>query len=200
MRSSLRSDGRGSYAAAPLAILACTALYAGSAEARNPTVELTTSMGVIQLELFKDKAPKTVENFLKYVKGGHYSGTIFHRVISDFMIQGGGFDASYKQKPTRGAIQNEADNGLKNERGTAAMARTSDPHSATAQFFINVKDNAFLNHREKSDDGWGYCVFGKVKKGMDVVDRIKAVPTGAKGTFSKDAPQKEVLIKKARAL
>jgi len=169
-------------------------------KAKNPVVEFVTSMGTIQIELFADKAPNTVENVVKYVKSGHYDGTIFHRVIDNFMIQGGGFDAKYNKKPTRAPIKNEADNGLTNDRGTVAMARTPNPHSAAAQFFINVKNNDFLNHQSKTMSGWGYCVFGKVVKGMEVVDKMKKVPTGAKGPFEKDAPLKEVLIKKARAL
>jgi len=168
--------------------------------AKSPVVELTTSMGTIQIELFPDKAPKSVENFLKYVKDGHYSGTIFHRVIENFMVQGGGFDTKYSQKQTRPPIKNEADNGLTNDRGTVAMARTPNPHSASAQFFVNVKNNEFLNHQGKTMQGWGYCVFGKVTKGMDVVDRIRKVPTGAKGPFEKDAPLAEVVIRKARVL
>ena len=168
--------------------------------ARTPKVELLTSMGKIVLELDSKKAPLTVANFLKYVKSGHYNGTIFHRVINNFMIQGGGFDTAYQEKKTRGTIQNEADNGLTNTLGTIAMARTPEPHSASAQFFINVKDNDNLNYREKSIRGWGYAVFGKVIRGMDVVDKIKETPTGAKGPFSTDAPQKEVVIIKARLL
>ena len=187
-----------------LGALVLTALLGSTSEAKKAAkavkVELVTSMGKIVLELYPDKAPKTVENFVKYVKDGHYAGTIFHRVIDGFMVQGGGFDASFKQKPGRPAIQNEADNGLKNDRGTIAMARTPNPHSATAQFFINVSDNEALNHRGKDLQGWGYCVFGKVTKGMDVVDKIKAVPTGAKGPFGKDAPQTDVLIKSAKVL
>lgn len=167
---------------------------------KNPVVEIVTSMGSIQAELFADKAPNTVANFLKYVKSGHYSGTIFHRVIDNFMVQGGGFDKQYNKKPTRASIKNEADNGLTNDRGTLAMARTPNPHSAAAQFFINVKNNDFLNHQGKTLRGWGYCVFGKVSKGMDVVDRIKKVPTGAKGPFSKDVPLKQIVIKKVRKL
>jgi peptidyl-prolyl cis-trans isomerase B (cyclophilin B) len=139
-----------------------------------------------------------VENFLAYVDGKHYDGTIFHRVIDGFMVQGGGFDARYEKKATRAAIQNEADNGLKNKRGTVAMARTSDPHSATAQFFVNVADNAFLDHQAKEGQGWGYTVFGKVVAGMEVVDAIKGVRTGAGGPFPKDAPQEQVLIRAAR--
>ncbi len=166
----------------------------------NPAVEIVTSLGKIEVELYPDRAPKTVENFLAYVKSGFYNGTIFHRVIADFMIQGGGYDAAYHKKPTRAAISNEADNGLKNDRGTLAMARTPDPHSATAQFFINVQNNEALNYRSKDAAGWGYCVFGRVTQGMDTVDKIRAVRTGAKGTFTKDAPLKEVVIQKTRRL
>jgi peptidyl-prolyl cis-trans isomerase B (cyclophilin B) len=163
-------------------------------------VELSTTMGTIRLELYPDKAPKTVANFLQYVKEGHYAGTVFHRVIDGFMIQGGGFDATLTQKATREPIQNEADNGLKNARGTVAMARTGDPHSASAQFFISVADNESLDHKSKDEQGWGYCVFGRVVQGMDVVDRIKVVSTGAKGPFEKDVPQTDVVIKEAKAL
>jgi peptidyl-prolyl cis-trans isomerase B (cyclophilin B) len=163
----------------------------------NPQVVLETSKGAITIELYPDKAPKTVENFLSYVKAGHYDGTVFHRVIDGFMVQGGGFDAKLVQKPTRAAIQNEADNGLKNKRGTVAMARTGDPHSATAQFFINTVDNAFLDHKSKDASGWGYTVFGKVVTGMDVVDAIGKSKTGARGPFSQDFPQEGVSIVKA---
>ena len=154
----------------------------------NPQVVLETSKGAITIELYPDKAPKTVENFIAYVKAGHYDGTVFHRVIDGFMVQGGGFDAKLTQKPTRAAIQNEADNGLKNKRGTVAMARTGDPHSATAQFFVNTADNAFLDHTGKNERGWGYTVFGKVVSGMDVVDAIGKSKTGARGPFSQDVP------------
>jgi len=165
--------------------------------ADNPRVSLQTNKGVIVLELYQDKAPKSVANFLAYVDGGFYDATIFHRVIKDFMIQGGGFTADLTQKETRSPIPNEADNGLKNERGTLAMARTSDPNSATAQFFINHKDNAFLDHSAKTRSGWGYAVFGKVTEGMEVVDAIATTPTGAKGIFPKDVPQETILIEKA---
>ena len=158
----------------------------------NPRVELDTSMGKIVIELYPDKAPKTVANFLEYVKSGFYDGTIFHRVIPGFMAQGGGMSADGKEKPTRPPIQNEADNGLKNERGTVAMARTSDPHSASAQFFINVVNNGFLNHSAKNTQGWGYAVFGKVVEGMDVADKIVKVPRGAN-----DVPNTQIVIKKA---
>jgi peptidyl-prolyl cis-trans isomerase B (cyclophilin B) len=164
----------------------------------NPIVVLDTSHGVIHLELDSAKAPKTVENFLRYVDDGHYSGTIFHRVIDGFMVQGGGYDAAYNKKPTRDPVENEAFNGLLNERGTVAMARTSDPHSATAQFFINVSTNDFLNHKGKTPTGWGYTVFAKVVQGMDVADAIKGLPTGAAGPFAKDVPLEPVTIQSAR--
>jgi peptidyl-prolyl cis-trans isomerase B (cyclophilin B) len=151
------------------------------AEQKPVRVKLTTGMGDIVLELYPDKAPATVANFLQYVKEGHYNGTVFHRVINGFMIQGGGLDGDMREKPTRDPIQNEADNGLRNEPYTIAMARTSDPHSASSQFFINVADNKALNHREKSMSGWGYAVFGKVVQGQEVVDKIKAVPTDRQG-------------------
>jgi peptidyl-prolyl cis-trans isomerase B (cyclophilin B) len=161
-------------------------------------VKLQTNFGTIVLELDAAKAPETVKNFLAYVEAGHYDNTIFHRVIDGFMIQGGGFEPGMQQKPTQAPIQNEAANGLKNERYSIAMARTNDPHSATAQFFINVKDNAFLNHTAPSGQGWGYCVFGKVVEGMDVVDKIKGVRTGSKG-FHQDVPVEDVVIQKAEA-
>ncbi len=172
---------------------------AQAAESKNPVVLLSTTMGDIKVELYPDKAPKTVENFLTYVKAGFYDGTIFHRVIPNFMIQGGGVDKDMNEKKTRAPIQNEAGNGLKNETGTIAMARTSDPHSATAQFFINVKDNAFLDHRDESTQGWGYTVFGKVIDGMDVVHKIEKVPTGQHGMF-RDVPKEPVVIKSAKVL
>ncbi|MGM0593344.1 MAG: peptidylprolyl isomerase [Pseudomonadota bacterium] len=159
-------------------------------------VRLNTNYGTITLELFADKAPATVENFLNYVKEGFYDGTIFHRVINGFMVQGGGMEPGMKEKPTNAPIKNEADNGLSNERGTIAMARTMEPHSASAQFFINVKDNTFLNHREPTPDGWGYAVFGRVVEGMDVVDKIKAVETGSAG-FHQDVPVEDVILKSA---
>lgn len=159
-------------------------------------VKLNTNMGTITLELFADKAPVTVENFLGYVNSGHYNGTIFHRVIDGFMIQGGGMEPGMKEKATNAPIKNEADNGLSNERGTIAMARTQDPHSASAQFFINVKDNKFLDHRSPTPDGWGYTVFGKVIDGMDVVDRIKSVQTGNAG-FHQDVPIEDVIVESA---
>ena len=163
-------------------------------------VKLHTTLGTIALELDAAKAPGTVKNFLAYVEAGHYDNTIFHRVIDGFMIQGGGFEPGMNQKPVNAPIQNEAEMsskaGLKNDRYTIAMARTGDPHSATAQFFINVKDNAFLNHTAPSGQGWGYCVFGKVVEGMDVVDKIKGVETGSKG-FHQDVPVEDVVIQKA---
>lgn len=160
------------------------------------TVELHTSAGVIRLELDDAKAPQSVENFLSYVKSGHYDGTVFHRVIKGFMVQGGGMDAEMKQKGTQAPIQNEADNGLLNDKYTVAMARTSDPHSATAQFFINAADNAFLNFRAPNAQGWGYAVFGKVVAGHDVVDKIESVKTGRRG-FHDDVPLENVTIDKA---
>jgi peptidyl-prolyl cis-trans isomerase B (cyclophilin B) len=162
-------------------------------------IKLTTNQGVITLELDAEKAPKTTANFLSYVEAGHYDGTIFHRVINGFMIQGGGFTPDMQQKPTQAPIENEAGNGLKNARGTIAMARTNDPHSATAQFFINVTDNDFLDFRAPSGNGWGYCVFGKVVEGLDVVDKIKGVKTGNKG-FHQDVPAEDVVIEKAEAV
>ncbi len=164
----------------------------------STTVVVETSLGTFEMALEDEKAPKTVANFLEYVDAKHYDGTIFHRVIPGFMAQGGGYDGSLEKKPVRAPIENEADNGLKNLRGTVAMARTSDPHSATAQFFVNVKDNAFLDHTGKNAAGWGYAVFGKVTSGMEVVDKIVNVPTGAKGPFSKDAPLENVVIKSIR--
>ena len=159
-------------------------------------VELHTNRGVIKLELDAEKAPKSVENFLNYVKAGHYDNTVFHRVIDGFMIQGGGFEPGMKQKPTAEPINNEANNGLKNVNGSIAMARTNDPHSATAQFFINVNDNDFLNHSSPTPQGWGYAVFGKVVEGMDIVEKIKKVKTGSKG-FHQDVPVDDVVIEKA---
>ena len=163
----------------------------------NPQVKLTIKgYGDITLELDQAKAPKSVENFLAYVKKGHYDNTVFHRVIPGFMVQGGGFEPGMKQKPSDAAVSNEANNGLKNDNYTVAMARTNDPHSATAQFFINVADNTFLNHTAPSAQGWGYAVFGKVVGGKDVVDRIKAVKTGRKGLHD-DVPNDDVIIEKA---
>ena len=164
-----------------------------------PSVLLKTNHGDITLELDAAKAPKSVANFLAYVKSGHYDGTIFHRGIDNFMIQGGGMTAGMKQKATLDQIENEANNGLKNDRGTIAMARTSDPHSATAQFFINVNDNDFLNHTAPTPQGWGYAVFGKVSNGMDVVDKIKKVKTGNAG-YHQDVPTEDVVIEKASVI
>lgn len=159
-------------------------------------VKLHTSLGTITLELDGEKAPETVRNFLTYVQDGHYDNTIFHRVIKGFMIQGGGFEPGMKQKPTREPIKNEADNGLKNVTGTVAMARTQAPHSASAQFFINVTDNDFLDHRSPDMQGWGYCVFGRVTDGMDVVNAIRSVKTGSSG-FHQDVPVEDVVIERA---
>ena len=158
-------------------------------------VTLHTSMGDITLELDAEKAPKTVANFLQYARDGFYDGTIFHRVINNFMIQGGGMTADMEQNTTRAPVENEANNGLKNKTGTIAMARTNDPHSATAQFFINVADNDFLDHRAPTAQGWGYAVFGKVTAGMDVVEKIKAVATGTRG-FHQDVPREAVTIER----
>ncbi|OOS06297.1 peptidyl-prolyl cis-trans isomerase B (cyclophilin B) [Moraxella cuniculi DSM 21768] len=164
-----------------------------------PIVELDTSYGVIVLELNAEKAPVTVANFLDYVESGHYNGLVFHRVIDGFMIQGGGMDAEMNEKRTGTPIKNEADNGLKNSVGTIAMARTSDPHSATAQFFINVKDNDFLNYSSPTPQGWGYAVFGRVIDGMDVVNQIKGVPTGRFG-YHADVPTEPVVINTAKII
>ena len=161
-------------------------------------VTLHTTYGPIKIELDAEKAPATVANFLAYVREGFYDGTIFHRVINNFMIQGGGFDADMKQKSTRDPIENEADNGLKNDFGTIAMARTMDPHSATAQFFINVKDNDFLNHSGKTMQGWGYCVFGRVVEGEEVLEKIRAVPTTSRAGHQ-DVPVETVIIESATA-
>ena len=159
-------------------------------------IKLHTNFGVIALELDADKAPESAKNFLAYAEAGHYDNTIFHRVIDGFMIQGGGFEPGMKQKPCKAPIKNEADNGLKNNAYTIAMARTSDPHSATAQFFINVADNEFLNFKAPNGNGWGYCVFGKVVEGTDVVDKIKGVKTGNAG-FHQDVPKEDVIIERA---
>ncbi|MCU7796789.1 MAG: peptidyl-prolyl cis-trans isomerase [Candidatus Thiodiazotropha sp. (ex Semelilucina semeliformis)] len=180
-----------------LTLLLLVGITTGNAWAETVQVEMVTSMGSIKLELDRDKAPETVDNFVQYVRDGFFDGTIFHRVIKGFMIQGGGFTPDMKKKSTRAPIQNEAKNGLKNMRGTLAMARTSDPHSATAQFFINHKDNAFLDY--PSRDGWGYAVFGKVTDGMDVVDAIASEMTGTKNGM-RDVPKKSVLIEKATVI
>jgi peptidyl-prolyl cis-trans isomerase A (cyclophilin A)/peptidyl-prolyl cis-trans isomerase B (cyclophilin B) len=179
-----------------LFILSTAAAVVPGALAADPQVDVRTSMGTIRIELYPAKAPKSVENFLQYVKDGHYDGTIFHRVIDGFMIQGGGFDGGYRQKATRDPIPNEAKNGLENDLGTIAMARTSAPHSASAQFFINVKNNDFLN-AAAAQDGWGYAVFGKVVAGMDVVQKIAKTPTGPGGPFRSDVPRETVVIQSA---
>jgi cyclophilin family peptidyl-prolyl cis-trans isomerase len=173
-------------------------MAAGTARAANPVVLIETSMGNIKVELFEDKAPITVKNFLQYVEDKHYDGTIFHRVIPKFMIQGGGMEPGLKEKKTRDPIKNESSNGLSNARGTLAMARTPQPNSATSQFFINVVDNTFLD-KAKAGDGVGYCVFGRVIDGMDVVDKIKAVETGNVGPHG-DVPKKDVVIKSIRVV
>ena len=168
--------------------------------AANPMVEMKTSLGSFTLELYPDKAPKTVENFLRYAKGGFYKGTVFHRVIDNFMIQGGGFDSSLKEKEAFYPIQNEAGNGLKNEVYTIAMARTMNPHSAAAQFFINVRDNPFLDHTVPKGQGWGYAVFGKVVKGQETVMKIAKVRTGARDPLPSDVPLENVVIEDVKVL
>jgi peptidyl-prolyl cis-trans isomerase B (cyclophilin B) len=185
------------YLLRPLVVLSAAAAAPGVLGA-DPQVDVRTNVGTIRLELYPGKAPKTVENFLQYVRDGHYNGTVFHRVIDGFMIQGGGFEGSYKQKPTRPPIPNEAQSsvkaGLTNTVGTVAMARTADPNSATAQFFINVGDNAFLNWGDPRSDGNGYAVFGKVVSGQDVMTKIAKTPTGAGGPFPRDVPRQPVII------
>jgi cyclophilin family peptidyl-prolyl cis-trans isomerase len=187
-----------------LTVITLALVFAASSEGAaveekkvNPSVIIETSMGNITVELYQDKAPKTVANFLEYVKTGYFKGTIFHRVIKGFMIQGGGLSADMKNKPTQSPIENEATNGLKNVRGTIAMARTAEIHSATSQFFINTVDNSFLDHRSKSPDKFGYCVFGKVTSGMDVVDKLEGVQTETKGMYQ-NVPTKPILITDAR--
>lgn len=165
-----------------------------------PRVKVETSLGDFVLELNQEKAPKTVANFIAYVQSGYYENTIFHRVIDGFMVQGGGFTPDYKRKMTEAPIMNEADNGLSNTRGSIAMARTNDPHSATAQFFINVKNNTNLDHTNKTPRGWGYTVFGRVVKGMSTVDKIRKVETGPGGPFPTDAPRQQIIIKKMTLL
>jgi peptidyl-prolyl cis-trans isomerase B (cyclophilin B) len=164
--------------------------------AANPQVELRTNLGTMTIELYPERAPATVKNFLQYAEERFYDGTIFHRVIDGFMIQGGGFEPGMKQKPARAPVKNEAGNGLKNDNYTIAMARTSDPHSATAQFFINVANNDFLNHTAPTPQGWGYCVFGRVSAGTEVVDKIKKVKTGSRG-MHQDVPTEDVIIERA---
>jgi peptidyl-prolyl cis-trans isomerase B (cyclophilin B) len=176
--------------------LASSTSEQGTSMSTHPQVRLHTNMGDMLIELDAEKAPKTVENFLAYVKEGFYDGTVFHRVINNFMVQGGGFEAGMKQKQTHAPVENEANNGLKNDRYTLAMARTADPHSATAQFFINVADNDFLNFTAPTPNGWGYAVFGKVIEGTEVVDEIKKVKTGTKG-FHQDVPADDVIIESA---
>ena len=181
-------------------LLLITLFFTATAQAANPVVKLETSEGDIVIELYQDKSPITVANFLAYVDAGFYTGTVFHRIIPNFMIQGGGFSADYKKKATKAPIQNEADNGIKNARGTIAMARTGEPHSATAQFFINTVNNSNLDHRSKDMRGWGYTAFGKVTKGMDVVDKISATPTSGgslDGYPARDVPVSPIIIKKA---
>lgn len=186
-----------------LCFVALAMVSAGAARAANPVVVMETSMGTVKIELFEDKSPVTVKNFLGYVDDKFYDGTIFHRVMAkensdrDFMVQGGGFEPGMKQKPTKAAIKNEAGNGVTNARGTLAMARTNDPDSATAQFFINVADNTFLDRRDNTARGAGYAVFGKVIEGMDVVDKIKAVKTATKGGHG-NVPVEDVIIKSIR--
>ena len=180
-----------------LFLIAFAFLCSIAAHAANPQVEMQTSQGTLIIELYQDKAPKSVENFLQYAKDDFFNGTVFHRVIPDFMIQGGGFTPDMKQKTTRAAIQNEAKNGLKNELGTLAMARTGDPHSATAQFFINLKDNGFLDYPGR--DGWGYTVFGKVLQGFDIVQKIGKVPTTNQGPHQ-NVPATPILIESVKLL
>ena len=182
--------------------LALTSIGFAQAQTPAPQVKFTTSAGEFVIELYPDKAPNTVENFLTYVRDGHYNGLIFHRVINNFMIQGGGYDARYMEKPTRPSIKHEgaevkAKNGPTNTVGTIAMARTNNPHSASSQFFINVNNNDFLNHSTPSGQGWGYVAFGKVVSGMEVVNKIKMSPTGAGGPFPSDVPQTQVVIQSA---
>lgn len=181
-------------------VAALILLASFAAGAAGPQVELKTNLGAIVVELDPEKAPQTVDNFLQYVRDGHYTGTLFHRVIPGFMIQGGGFDSDFKEKPARKPVRNEASNGLRNDPGTIAMARTSEPHSATAQFFINVADNRSLNFRFPTQEGYGYAVFGKVIKGMDVVQRIVKVPTGSRPGGHQNVPLKPVVIESARIL
>ncbi|HXU50690.1 MAG TPA: peptidylprolyl isomerase [Casimicrobiaceae bacterium] len=189
---------------ATLALVAIASLAAGTAAAANPVVEIDTTQGAIRIELYPDAAPKTVANFLQYVKDGFYSGTQFHRVIPGFMIQGGGMDASFKEKATRAPVPIESEQsvkaGLTNGVGTVSMARTSDPNSASAQFFINVADNKRLDFRSPDRAGYGYTVFGKVIAGMDVVDKIAATPTGPGGPFPRDVPQTRVMIESAKVV
>jgi len=178
-------------------MLGASALFCQAAAAANPVVEMVTSLGKVKIELFAEQAPKTVENFLQYTKDRFYDGTVFHRVIPGFMVQGGGFTPDMKQKKTREAITNEAQNGLKNQKGTLAMARTPNPHSATAQFFINVAENDFLNFTGPTQRGFGYCVFGRVTQGLDIVDKIVTVPTGNRGGHQ-NVPLQPIVIQSMR--
>ena len=182
------------------ALLLCSAFLTSLAIAANPQVEFRTNVGSFVVELYADKAPATVDNFLRYVNDGFYKGTIFHRVIPGFVVQGGGFTKDFQQKPTREPVKNEAANGLRNETATLAMARTSDPHSATAQFFINLKDNNSLDHRAPTPRDYGYTVFGRVVKGMDVVQKIAAIPTGAGGPLAAEVPQQTVIVEETKVL
>ena len=185
----------GTFAAAESQPESDSAATKEAGKASDPVqIVISTSKGDIELELYADKAPKTVENFLAYIDEGFYEGTVFHRVINGFMIQGGGFDGDFQRKKTRAPVENEANNGLKNQRGTIAMARTAEPHSATAQFFINHKNNTALDY--PSRDGWGYCVFGKVTSGMDVVDEIAKMPTGSNKFIRRDVPKESIEIRK----
>ena len=177
----------------------CLALLLPAAHAANPQVELRTTMGTVIIELYPENAPKTVENFLQYVNEGFYNGTIFHRVIPGFMVQGGGFTAGFQEKPARAPIRNEAGNGLRNAVGTVAMARTKDPHSASAQFFINVSENDFLDFKSPDETGYGYAVFGRVTSGMDVVEKMLKTPTGTVGPHQ-NVPRLPIVIERARVL
>jgi peptidyl-prolyl cis-trans isomerase A (cyclophilin A)/peptidyl-prolyl cis-trans isomerase B (cyclophilin B) len=182
------------------ALLLWGAFFTAVAVAANPQVEFKTNVGSFTVELYADKAPATVDNFLRYVNDGFYNGTIFHRVIPGFVVQGGGFTKDYQQKPTREPVKNEAANGLKNVTGTLAMARTSDPNSATAQFFINLKDNSSLDHRAPTAREYGYTVFGRVVRGIEVVQKIAAIPTGSGGPFPAEVPQQTVIVEAAKVL
>lgn len=179
---------------AGLLLILSSGLSSALAEEDTPRVRMVTSMGTVLIALHPEAAPRTVENFLAYVENDFYDGTVFHRVIDGFVVQGGGFDADYQRKQTRPPVLNEADNGLRNTRGTIAMARTFEPHSATSQFYINLQDNAFLDHRDKSPKGWGYAVFGEVVEGMEVLEAIGRVKTGPAGPFPQDAPSGEPVL------
>lgn len=183
-----------------LMILSLLTLHLTAFASDSPQIRIVTNKGNIEIELNRQKAPESVKNFLQYAKSDYYNGTIFHRIIKGFMIQGGGFDKDLQRKQVKSPIQNEAFNGLKNDRGTIAMARTNEPHSATAQFFINTVNNNSLNHTGKSMRGWGYAVFGKVTKGMDIVDTIENSKTGARGMFSRDIPVSDVIIEKVETI